>query len=71
MSIKPLGVTLDAGPSLSVVRPNTAQDAIYNACEEAIGVGMTVEQFRREAAECWALILDDNRKSDIAAWRKP
>lgn len=65
--MKPLGLTVD----LQVVRANRAQDAIWNAVEEAQGIGMTVEQFRREAADAWSYGLKQRREADAKAWEPP
>ena len=33
--------------------PNSVQDIIWRAVEESVNAGVTPEDFRREAAECW------------------
>jgi hypothetical protein len=64
--VKPLGMT----PFMQVIRPTRARDAIYRAVEEAISENMTVDSFRREAAECWSLVLSDKAKADARDWGK-
>lgn len=69
--MKPLGLALDINTGLRVVRPDDAQDAIYKAVEKAIEHGMTVRQFRAEAAECWDIVLRDHAKDAQADWDRP
>ncbi len=54
---KPSGIHLgmtSRGPVLSVTAISRAQDAIWNAVQEAVDGGMTPEQFRREVVQAWA-----------------
>lgn len=64
--VKPLGVT----SFLQVVRPAPAQDAIWDAVEEAIAAGMTVEQFRREAQEAWQYQQKEQARADAKEWER-
>ena len=61
---KPLGMD----PFFRVIQPTSVQDAVWEAVEQAIDAGMTVEQFRREAADCWAEKLRQKAKDDTHAW---
>lgn len=64
------GVNAD-GLYLRVTPSDRVADAIYNAVEEALDAGWTVERFRREAAECWRLHLKARAESDARAWSTP
>lgn len=57
---KPYGIT----PDLRIIRPSTAQDAIYHAVEEAIDAGMRPSVFKKEVREAWAEILKE--KAELA-----
>ena len=62
---KPPGVTLTMdhdGPRLSVTRSSAAEDAIWQAVQEAILRGWTPAQFIAEARESWAHELRENAK---------
>lgn len=63
--MKPLGMTA----SFQIVHPTPQQDAVWDAVVTAIDSGMTVEQFRAEAAECWAEYMRQKAESDGKAWR--
>lgn len=64
--MKPLGMT----PTFQIVKPDRIQDAIYEATQQAIDAGWTVDQFRREAAACWRIYLDERQRLDAEVWRK-
>ncbi len=71
--MKPTGVhlTLRNGyPSLAVSTPNRAIDAIWDAVREARLAGLSVQQFRSEAAEAWEHDIRDEIKSTRAEWAK-
>ncbi|MCR4340875.1 MAG: hypothetical protein NUW01_13425 [Gemmatimonadaceae bacterium] len=63
---KPYGMT----PWFEIVRPSEAQNAIYGAVESAIEAGMSVEQFRREAWECWEIVRREQAEREDKAWRE-
>lgn len=48
--------------------PHPIHDKIYDLVVEAIGAGMTADSFRRQAAECWEIALDEKLKDDQRAW---
>lgn len=60
---KPLGMTA----WLQIVRPTPTEDKIYDAVEAAIEHGIPVEEFFREARDCWRIALDEKRTSDQRA----
>jgi hypothetical protein len=62
--MKPLGLT--AGFQLVV--PNRAQDAIWNAVEEAQDANMTVQEFISEAREAWEVRLKEHAATDDRAF---
>lgn len=64
--MKPWGMTA----AFQIVRPTPTQDAIYAAVEAAIDAGMSVEDFRCEAQECWEICLDEKVKADRQAWER-
>lgn len=61
---KPLGMT----STFQIVHPTPQEDAIWDAVVAAIDGGMTVEQFRSEAASCWTEYLRQRAESDKRAW---
>lgn len=61
---KPMGLTWN----LQVVRPTYAQDAIWDAVQEAQTAGMSVEQFKQEAAKAWEHYLDEKKTQDAKTW---
>ena len=72
--MKPPGLQLGVdgnGAFMRVTRSDAATDAIYAAVETAIDAGWTVEQFRREAAECWSVYLRERERSDAKVWARP
>ena len=48
-----LGITAGGVPTMSVTHISRAEDAIWNAVQEAVDAGMTPEQFKREVAQAW------------------
>ena len=64
---KPYGMT----SAFQLVVPTRIQDAIYDAVALAIADNMSPEDFRREAAECWAQEYRERQRRDAAEWRKP
>ncbi len=53
---KPSGISLGRsaqGPTLSVTPISRAEDAIWNAVEEAFDAGMTPERFKAEVVQAW------------------
>jgi hypothetical protein len=67
-----LGMDLVDGVPCFAVRPrNSSVDRIWEAVEDAINAGMTVEQFKREAAEAWADTLKKHADWAAKDWRKP
>ena len=61
--MKPHGLT----PTLQIVRPTTAQHAIWDAVVEAIAEGMTPEGFLTEVREAWAEEKQNNLRSELDA----
>jgi len=59
--MKPLGMSC----GLKVIMPSRAEDAIWNAVQEAISAGMTAKQFRNEIAQAWEQESKDKLKSDL------
>ena len=68
--MKPLGLALTIDGGMRVIHPTPVEDAIYEAVEEAQMHGWTVEQFRREAANCWDIYLTERLRLDAQAWKK-
>ena len=69
--MKPTGLAMTIqGHSLSmhVTQPNRVTDAIWEAVQEAVSAGTTVERFRREAAEAWDYEMKQRAKDAAAAW---
>lgn len=50
---------------------NRAIDAIHRAVQEAIEANMTVDDFRRSAAESWQIVLRDMQRDAGKDWAKP
>jgi hypothetical protein len=57
-----LGLTADGNLRAGVNHPSRAEDAIWNAVEEAIDAGMTPERFKLEAAQAWEETLHSRAK---------
>jgi hypothetical protein len=53
---------------MGVTRSSRAQDAVFRAVEEALLEGWSVEDFRREARECWSLVLRERAEADEKEW---
>ena len=71
--MKPSGVRIGIGPSgptMSIPRITRTEDAIWNAVQEAVDEGWTVEQFRRECASAWAQKLRDEREHAQREWAR-
>ena len=66
-----VALTGAGGISLRVTPSDRIADKVWDAVEDAIDAGWTVERFRREAAECWDGYMSEKRKRDADAWRKP
>jgi ABC-type glycerol-3-phosphate transport system substrate-binding protein len=64
--MKPLGVYLNTNalgqPTIGVRRSSRAEDAIWNAVEEAVAAEMDVKDFMAEARQAWAEELDKRKK---------
>jgi len=61
---KPYGLTGD----FRVIRPTAVENHIWDAVQEAVLAGWTVEQFRREARQAWSQALDDTKREAERAW---
>lgn len=71
--MKPLGVQFGIGPNgptLGCRMPSLVEDRVWEAVQDAIDAGWTVEQFRRECAEAWGESLRDRMKDDMERWRR-
>jgi len=67
-----VGIGFSDGVPTFFVRPrNSSVDRIWDAVEEAINSGMTVEQFKNHAAEAWTDTLQKHAKWAADDWRKP
>ena len=66
-----IGITLEGSSVvLSVTKPSRAEDTIWEAVEEALCAGLSVEQFRREAATAWDYTIKQRAKDDAKVWNK-
>lgn len=71
--MKPLGIQLGIGPNgptLGCRMPTSVEDKVWDAVQEAIEAGWTVEQFRRECAEAWKGLLRDRMNDDMERWQR-
>ena len=71
---KPLGLgfrVVEGAVVLGVTQRNRVADAIYDAVQEAVLSGWDVAGFRLEAASCWDLVLENERKRTAKEWEKP
>lgn len=66
-----IGLMSDGTPVYMVRPRNSAVDHIWDAVEDAITANMTVEQFKRIAAEAWTDTLQKHAKWAADDWRKP
>ena len=69
--MKPNGLRIGYGPgglALSVTTPDRVSDAIWSAVQAAIESGLTVRQFRVEAAQAWDHELTEARKDAAKDW---
>ena len=48
--------------TLQVLKPSRAEDAIWDAVQEAIDAGMTPERFKREVMQAWMHELSEETK---------
>ena len=48
-----------------------AEDKVWDAVEEAINEGWTVDRFRKECAIAWVDTLKNNLSVAQSAWYKP
>ena len=46
-------------------------DKVWEAVQEAICGGWTVQRFKNESAQAWEHELKERAKSDAEEWRKP
>lgn len=63
-----MSLTENGSPRMFVPAISRVEDAIWEAVQEAISAGLTVEQFRKEAAEAWRQELQDQAERDAKAW---
>jgi hypothetical protein len=56
--------------TFSVRHPTGAEDAIWDAVEQAILAGMSPEEFKREAAQAWEEVLAADAKRAVAILSK-
>lgn len=68
---KPHGATFglyEGVPVIRVVTPSKVEDAVWDAVEEAILAGWSVERFRRECASAWEDALRERLKREAKEW---
>lgn len=68
--MKPPGIyaTMNGGSvTFNVRHPTGAEDSIWEAVEDAIRIGMTPEQFKREVAQAWEGTLERHAREAVAA----
>jgi hypothetical protein len=71
--MKPAGITFGMGangPTLGVTRPSRAEDKTYEAVEEAILEGWTIERFLCEAREAWLHHKQEEVKTAEDEWTR-
>ena len=74
MMSKPSGISLGINgnglPTMRVTPISRAEDAIWNAVQEAVDAGMTPTQFKREVIQAWDEELRASAKRTMKELRK-
>lgn len=57
---KPLGLS----PTFQIIRSSAIEDKIYDVVDYAITVGYSIEDFFKEAKNCWYIAIEEKKISD-------